>query len=102
VQSPICEEGSSSGHRLWLSSDEIEALVATHRDMSEEDKQTHILIQQPIGDSEIEGVLGMLVLREKCSKAQSDASSLSALVRMMDIQGDEDITPMQTMHGSTT
>lgn len=63
---PILEEGSSSSHRLWFSSDEIEAIVATHQDMPEEDKQTHILIQQPTGDSEIEGVLGMLA--EESSK----------------------------------
>ena len=57
---PIHEEGSCSSHRVWFSSDEIEAIVAAYQDPPEEDKQTHILIRSPASDSEIEVVLGML------------------------------------------
>jgi hypothetical protein len=43
------------------SQDEIEAIVTAHRDLPEEEKQTHFLIQPLANDLEIDVVLGMLV-----------------------------------------
>jgi hypothetical protein len=57
---PIHGESSSSSHRVWLSLDEIEVIIAAYRALPEEDKQTYILIQQPASDFKIEVVLDML------------------------------------------
>jgi hypothetical protein len=57
---PIREEGCSSSHRVWPSLDKIETIIAAHEDLSEEDKQTHIMIQPPASDFEIKVVLGMM------------------------------------------
>jgi hypothetical protein len=58
---PIREEDCSLGHRVRPSQDEIEAIVTAHRDLPEEEKQTHFLIQPLANDLEIDVVLGMLV-----------------------------------------
>jgi hypothetical protein len=57
---PIHEEGGNPGHRVWPSPDEIEAIINMHRDLSEEEKQTHFLIQPTTNGSEIDTILGML------------------------------------------
>jgi hypothetical protein len=57
---PIREEGGNLGHRVWPSPDEIEAIINMHRDLPEEEKQTHFLIQPTTNDSEIDAMLGML------------------------------------------
>jgi hypothetical protein len=40
--------------------EEINAIATAYQSLPDEEKQTHILIQQPNNDSEIEAILGML------------------------------------------
>lgn len=61
VSNPLIrEEGRSSSHRVQLSPDEIEAIVAAYRDLLEKDKHIHMLIRWPASDFEIEAVFNML------------------------------------------
>jgi hypothetical protein len=59
-ESPRCGECSSSSSKAWLSMEEINAIATAYQSLPDEEKQTHILIQQPNNDSEIEAILGML------------------------------------------
>jgi hypothetical protein len=45
---------------VWLSAEEVDAIVVAHWSLPDEVKQTHILIQQSTNDSKSEVVLGML------------------------------------------
>lgn len=42
------------------SSDEVEAVIATHKSLPKKEIQTHFLMQAVVDDSEIDDVLGML------------------------------------------
>jgi hypothetical protein len=53
-------ECSSSSSKAWLSMEEIDAIATAYQSLSDEEMQTHIMIQQPTNDSEIEAILGML------------------------------------------
>jgi hypothetical protein len=66
---PIREEGCTSDNRVRPSEDEIEAIIAAHRDLPKDEKQTLVLIQSPANDSKIDVVLGMLT-RESSKSAQ--------------------------------
>jgi hypothetical protein len=57
---PIHEEGGNLGHRVWPSPDKIKGIISMHRDLPEEEKQTHFLIRPTANDSEIDVVLGMM------------------------------------------
>lgn len=56
---PLCEECGGVGLRARLSAAEIEVVIAMHRGLPEEDKQTHFSIQHRAEDSKIEVILGM-------------------------------------------
>jgi hypothetical protein len=71
---PIHGGDSHSSHRVRLSSDEIEAIVAAHRSLLDEDRQTHILIRRPTSDSEIDAVLNALA-GESSESAQLGSGS---------------------------
>ena len=71
---PIRREDSHSSHRVRLSSDEIEAIVVAHRNLPEEDRQTHILIWRSASDSEIDAVLNALA-GESSESAQLESES---------------------------
>jgi hypothetical protein len=57
---PVREEGENPSHRVWPFPDETEVILVVHRDLPEEKKQTHFLMQLAANDSEINVVLGML------------------------------------------
>jgi hypothetical protein len=59
---------SSLGSRPRLSTYEVDAIIAAHRGLLDEDKQTHILIQQLPNDFEVEVVLSMLAGESSESK----------------------------------
>ena len=48
--------------------EEIDAIATAYQSLSDEEMQTHIMIQQPTNDSEIEPILGMLA-RESSESA---------------------------------
>lgn len=48
--------------------EEIDAIATSYQSLSDEEMQTHIMIQQPTNDSEIEAILGMLA-RESSESA---------------------------------
>jgi hypothetical protein len=57
---PIREEGGNPGHRVRPSPDEVEAIIAMHRDLPEEERYTHFLIELAANDFEIDAALSML------------------------------------------
>jgi hypothetical protein len=61
-------ECSSSSSKAWLSMEEIDAIATAYQSLSDEEMQTHIMIQQPTNDFVIEAILGMLA-RESSESA---------------------------------
>lgn len=53
-------ESSSHSRKAQLTKEEIDEAIATHQNMADEEKLTHILIRQPAWSSKIEVVLEML------------------------------------------
>jgi hypothetical protein len=59
VSNPPAQDGSPR-HRVRPSPDEVEAILAAHRGLHEEEKWTHVQMQAIANDTEMDTVLSAL------------------------------------------